>query len=29
MQTAGLFEQGIKPPEVAQRLRMSRKSVHQ
>ncbi|MEU3216710.1 helix-turn-helix domain-containing protein [Streptomyces sp. NPDC006971] len=29
MQAAGLFEQGIKPPEVAQRLRVSRKSAYQ
>ncbi|MFF4703286.1 helix-turn-helix domain-containing protein [Streptomyces sp. NPDC001297] len=29
MQAAGLFEREIKPPEVARRLRVSRKSVHQ
>ncbi|MEU3658118.1 helix-turn-helix domain-containing protein [Streptomyces sp. NPDC032161] len=28
MQAAGLFEQGIKPPEVAQRMRVSRKSAY-
>ncbi len=28
MQAAGLFELGIKPPEVAQRLRVSRKSAY-
>jgi transposase len=29
MQAAELFEQKIKPPEVARRLRVSRKSAHQ
>lgn len=29
MQAAGLFEREIKPPEVARRLRVSRKSVYQ
>ncbi|MER7694471.1 hypothetical protein [Streptomyces sp. NPDC097610] len=29
MQTAELFEQRIKPPEVARRLRVSRKSACQ
>ncbi|MFI2511242.1 helix-turn-helix domain-containing protein [Streptomyces sp. NPDC018972] len=29
MQAAGLFEQEIKPPEVARRLRVSRKSACQ
>ncbi|MFJ7098833.1 helix-turn-helix domain-containing protein, partial [Streptomyces mirabilis] len=29
MQAAELFEQRIKPPEVAQRLRVSRKSAYQ
>ncbi|MFD3700931.1 helix-turn-helix domain-containing protein [Streptomyces sp. NPDC058646] len=29
MQAAGLFRQKLKPPEVARRLRVSRKSVYQ
>ncbi|UQA91507.1 helix-turn-helix domain-containing protein [Streptomyces halobius] len=29
MQAAELFDEGVKPPEVAQRLRVSRKSAYQ